>query len=162
MTLLENIDLTSSPELQDRVNKNTLTISDHLILALANFTAALLPTCETYVGAQQQDVDTPAVFVDYYDIRNSQKLIDTDEFLFGIEITYIPSEPTATYEMQNVIFTIQQNLFRLKSDIGVFSCYDKDSDITDGLAHVTGTVTVGEMTINNSPLIQTIDKELIA
>jgi hypothetical protein len=160
MILLSNIDLTTPPELAGRLSQNKLTIADHLILTLANFTAALFPDYTTYIGAQQQGVETPALFVDFYDIKNSQKLIDTDEFQFGIEITYVPTDQTKTYEMQNAIFTIQQSLFRLESDIGVFSCYDKDSDITDGLAHITGTITVNEIEVNNSPLIQEANQNI--
>jgi hypothetical protein len=160
MELASNIDLTTQPELADRLSQGKLTIADHLILTLASFTSALFPDYTTYIGAQQQGVKTPALFVDFYDIKNNQKLIDTDEFQFGIEITYVPSDQTKTYEMQNAIFTIQQNLFQLTSDIGVFSCYDKDSDITDGLAHVTGTVTVGEIIVDNSPLIQIANQNI--
>lgn len=125
---------------------------------MANFTAALFPTMITYIGAQQQAVDPPAVFVDYYDIKNSQKLADTSEYTFGIEITYVPPDRTGTYEMQNAIFTILQGLTKLESDIGVFSCYDKDSDITDDLAHVTGTVSVREINPDTADIIQTADQ----
>ena len=160
MALNENIDLGQSPELLDRITANTLTIADHLILSLANFTTTLFPNYFTYVGAQQQAVTGPALFVDYYDIKNSQRLINTDEFSFGIEITYVPTDHKATYEMQNAIFTIQQNLSKLESDIGVFSCYAKDSDITDGLAHVTGIVSVWEVAAPTDPLIQTAEQNV--
>lgn len=158
MELLPNILI--SDELNAKVEAGTLTISDHLILALANFTAALLPNATTYTEMQQQSVDVPAVFVDYYDMKNSKRLSDTSEYTFGIEITYVPKKQTNTYELQSAIFTILQSLETLNSDIGTFSCYDKDSDITDGLAHVTGTVSVGEITLPTDPIIKTA-KELI-
>lgn len=135
-----------------------MTVSDHLLTSLANFTATLFPDAETYIGAQQQAVDVPAVFVDYYDIKNSQRLIDTTEYTFGIEITYVPKNRISTYELNSAIYTIQQALGKLDSDIGTFSCYDKDSDITDDLAHVTGVVTVSDITVKTDPIIQTADQ----
>lgn len=131
-----------------------MTIADHLLLSLANFTASLFPDTMTYIGAQQQAVDPPAVFVDYYDMKNSQRLSNTSEYSFGVEITYVPTDRTSTYEMQNAIFTILRGLTKLESDIGVFSCYDKDSDITDDLAHVTGIVSVHEFIPDTADIIQ--------
>lgn len=142
----------------DKLAAGTLTIADHLLLSLANFTAALFPNMMTYIGAQQQAVQAPAVFVDYYDIKNSQRLANTSEYSFGIEITYVPTNRTSAYEMQNAIFTILQGLTKLESDIGVFSCYDKDSDITDDLAHVTGIVSVYELTPDTTDIIQTANQ----
>jgi len=147
--------------LQARMDANTLTIADHVLLSLANFTAALFSTMKTYIGSQVQSVTKPAVWVSFYSQKNSKKLIDTDEFTFGIEITYLPSTDTKNdMEINHAIFLLLQNLETLQSDIGTFSCYDKDSDITDGLGHVTGIVAVGEIALPTDPIINTA-KELI-
>jgi len=156
ITLADNIIV--SVDLQAKIEANTLTISDHLLLALASFTAALYPTAMTYTETQQQAVDGPALFVDYYDIKNSQRLIDTTEFTFGFTITYVPKNQISSYELTSAIYLIQQSLGKLESDIGTFSIYDKDSDTTDGLAHVTGTVSVSDITVKTDPYIITADQ----
>lgn len=152
MELLENIIIPQS--LQDAIDTGTLSISDHLLLAAAQFTAGLFPAAETYIGSQQQTVDTPALFVDYYSLTNQKRLAPTSEYEFGLEITYVPADQLDRRELQNAIFLIQQNLDRLKSEIGLFRCFSKDSDITDGLAHVTGAVSVWETDVPTDPIIE--------
>ena len=158
MELLENITIPQS--LADSIDAGTLTISDHLLLAAAQFTAALFPTAETYIGSQRQAVHAPALFVDYYSMPNQKRLVPTSEYEFGLEITYVPIDSLDRRELQNAIFTIQQNLDRLESDIGAFRCFSKDSDITDGLAHVTGAVSVWETDVPEDPIIVQADQNI--
>lgn len=155
MDLLENIIIPRS--LADSIEAGTLTISDHLLLAAAQFTAALFPAAETYIGSQQQDVGTPALFVDYYSLTNQKRLAPTSEYEFGLDITYVPADQLDRRELQNAIFLVQQNLDRLDSDSGTFRCFSKDSDITDGLAHVTGVVSVWETAVPDDPIIEEAD-----
>lgn len=159
MVLLENIIIDQYA--QDKIDLNKLNIADHLLLTLANFTAELFPNATTYVGSQQQAVEAPALFVDFYSINHNQKVIDLTEYEFGIEITYVPKDELSKFEMNSAILTIQQNLYKLQSDIGEFVCYNKSSDITDGSAHVTGTIKALEITLPNEDIIQTANKELI-
>ncbi len=159
MVLAHNI--TIDRYMKDKIDADSLQIPDHLLLALASYTAALYPLATTYVGAQQQGVDLPAVFVDYYSINHQQRLADTSEYEFGIEITYIPTKPRSSAELANAVFTIQQSLHLLPSKIGEFTCYSKSSDITDGIAHVTGIVRISEADIPTDPIIINADKELI-
>lgn len=158
MELLENITIPQS--LADSIDAGTLTISDHLLLAAAQFAAALFPAAETYIGSQQQAVEAPALFVDYYSLTNQKRLAPTSEYEFGLEITYVPADSLDRRELQNAIFLIQQNLDRLESDIGAFRCFSKDSDITDGLAHVTGTVSVWETDVPTDPIIEFADQNI--
>lgn len=158
MVIASNIQMTD--ELALRVDSGTLTISDYLLLSLGNFTAALFPAAITYTETQQQAVEGPALFVDYYDIKNSQRLIDSTEYTFGFEITYVPQNRISSYELNSAIFTIEQSLKKLTSDIGTFSVYDKASDITDDLAHVTGVVSVKEITPDTADVIRTANQEI--
>lgn len=147
--------------LQQRMDNNTLTIADHLLLSLANFTATLFPAMKTYIGAQVQNVTPPAVWVDFYDQKNSARLVNESEYALGVEVTYLPSSATKnTAELNHAVFLLLQNLGWLESDIGPFGVYDKNSDITDGLAHVTGMVTVRELTIPDDPVINKAQKEV--
>lgn len=159
MELLENITIPQS--LADSINAGTLTISDHLLLAAAQFTAALFPTAEIYIGSQQQAVEAPSLFVDYYSLTNQKRLAPTSEYEFGLEITYVPADSLDRRELQNAIFLVQQNLDRLESDVGTFRCFSKDSDITDGLAHVTGIVSVWETEAPDGPIIERADQNII-
>ena len=156
--MLENIIIDQFT--QNKIDGGSLNIADHLLLTLANFTAELFPNTTTYVGSQQQAVEAPALFVDFYSIDNRQKVIDLFEYEFGIEITYIPQDEHSTVELNNAIFTIQQSLHKLQSEIGEFVCYDKSSDITNGLAHVTGTIRALEIDLPTEAIIQIADKEL--
>lgn len=158
MELLENI--TISQLLQDSIDAGTLTISDHLLLAAAQFTATLFPAAETYIGSQQQAVEAPALFVDYYSLTNQKQLTPTSEYEFGLEITYVPADSLDRREIQNAIFLIQQNLDWLESDIGTFRCFSKDSDVTDGLAHVTSIVSVWETEAPDNPIIEHADQNI--
>lgn len=161
MTYLDNIHWDKS--LQARMDGGTLTVADHLLLSLANFTAGLLPSMTTYIGAQVQNVHPPAAFVDFYDQHCSAKLKNIIEYEFGAEITYLPSKETKnTDELNHAVFLLLQSLDKLTSDIGTFRCYDKNSDITDGIAHVTSLVSIRvETTSDADPIITTADKELI-
>lgn len=158
MELLENIIIPQS--LADSIEAGTLTISDYLLLAAAQFTAALFPTATTYIGSQQQAVESPALFVDYYSLTNQKRLAFTSEYEFGLEITYVPADRLDRRELQSAIFVIQQNLERLKSDIGYFRCFSKDSDITDGLAHVTGIVSVSEIDPDTADIIEAANQNI--
>lgn len=155
MELLENVTIPQS--LADSIEAGTLTISDHLLLAAAQFTAALFPAAETYIGSQQQAVETPALFVDYYSLTGQKRLASTAEYEFGLEITYVPVDKLDRRELQNSVFLIEQGLDRLGSDIGTFRCFSKDSDITDGLAHVTGVVSAWEVDAPDDPIIKEAD-----
>ena len=159
MVLLENIIIDQYT--QNKIDLNKLNIADHLLLTLANFTAELFQNVTSYVGSQQQAVETPALFVNFYSIDNRQKVIDLSEYEFGIEITYVPQNELSTVELNVAVFQIQQNLYKLQSDIGEFICYNKSSDITDGLAHVTGTIKALEITLPNEDIIKIANKELI-
>lgn len=158
MELLKNITIPQS--LADSIEAGTLTISDHLLLAAAQFTAALFPAAETYIGSQQQAVEAPALFVEYYSLTNQKRLAPTSEYEFGLEITYVPADNLDRRELQNAIFLIEQNLDRLESDAGIFRCFSKDSDITDGMAHVTGTVSVWETDVPADPIIERADQNI--
>lgn len=148
--------------LKKRMDTGQLTIADHLLLSLANFTASLFPTMKTYIGAQVQNVSPPAVWVDFYDQKNSARLVNESEYALGVEVTYLPSTATKnTDELNHAVFLLLQNLDRLESDIGPFRVYDKNSDITDGLAHVTGMVAVRELTIPDDPVINKAQKEVL-
>lgn len=158
MVLADNIIIPRS--LQNSIDRGTLTISDHLLLALAGFAAGLFPDAEIYIGAQQQEVNLPAVFVDYYSLTNQKRLTDMSEYRFGLDITYVPTDRLNRHELQDAIFRIQQNLDSLQSPIGPFVCYSKDSDTTDDLAHVTGIVSVWEQTASNGEIIQQADQTI--
>jgi len=148
--------------LQQRMGAGTLMIADHLLFSIANFTAGLFPSMKTYIGAQVQNVSPPAVWVDFYDQKNSARLAHESEYSFGVEVTYLPSSTTKnTDELNHAVFLLLQNLDRLESDVGPFRVYDKDSDITDGLGHVTGMVSVRELTAPDGEIIQKAQKEVI-
>lgn len=158
MELLDNVVIDEFT--QGKIELGKLNIADHFLLSLANFTAELFPTAATYVGAQQQAVEAPALFVDYYSIDNIQQLDNRTVYELGFEITYVPEDELSRLELNSAIFDIQQNVYKIQSDIGEFTCYEKASDITDGLAHVTGIVKAWELGLPNEPIIQIADKEV--
>lgn len=160
MVLADNIIIPWS--LQNSIDQDTLTISDQLLLAAAGFAAQLFPTAEVYIGAQQQEVNLPAVFVDYYSLTNQKRLTDMSEYRFGLDVTYVPENRLNRHELQDAVFRIQQSLDSLKSPIGPFACYSKDSDTTDDLAHVTGIVSVWEQASPNGEIIQQADQTIKA
>lgn len=150
MQLLKNITIPQS--LRITIENGTFTVSDHLMLAAAQFTAALFPNATIYIGSQQT-VNAPALFIDYCSITNQKRLKLTTEYEFGLKITYVPADGSDCRELQNAIFLLEQNLDRLESEIGVFRCFSKHSVITDGLAHVTGTIKVWETDVPDDPII---------
>ena len=60
--------------------------------------------------------------------------------------------------MENVIFKITQEMGWLEYGL---ICYSTQGDITDGIAHITGELSVYELFIPEDPMIQIADKELI-
>lgn len=158
MTLLENIIIDQYT--QGKIDTGALSISDHVLLSLANFCATLYPAATVYIGAQQQEVETPALFVDFYSMTNQQKLADTSNYAFGFVITYVPSDKLSAAELNGAIFTIQQALYKIPSELGELVCYSKNGDITDGLANVTGSITVREIDKGTDPMIQIAEQEL--
>lgn len=150
-------------ELQNQIDANALGISGHVLLALANVAAGLFPDFKVYIGAQQQGVKPPALFVDFYSMSNQKRLADTSVYEFGFEITYIPKDEKSSAELSRAVFLLEQNLETVTSDTGNFQCYEKGSDFTDRLAHVTGIITAWEKTVpddSDGPVIQHAEKEL--
>lgn len=158
MDLLENV--VAGQYLVNKKDSGTLTLSDHVLLALANFCAGLYPAATVYVGAQQQKVERPALFVDFYSITNQQRLVATSSYAFGFVVTYVPANKLSAAELGGAIFTLQQSLTKIPSDIGELICYSKSGDVTDQLANVTGVINVGEVDEPTDPIITTAEQEL--
>ena len=157
MTLLENCIFDQF--LQDKIDADMLTTADHVLLSLMNFCATLFPATTVYIGAQQH-AELPALFVDFYSITNQRRLAATSNYAFGFTITYVPTDKLSAAELNGAIFTIEQNLHQIQSDIGELLCYSKSGDITDGLANVTGIINVGERDEPTDPMIEHAEQEL--
>lgn len=149
-----------NPSFNARRLSSTLTIADHLLLGAAAVMANLFPTMKVDIGNRKSGVNPPELAVNFYQQQNSKRLADTDEFTFGLEITYIPKDSTDRAEISHAIFLLLQNLDVIPSDIGTFRLYNKDSDMTDGLGHVTGNVMVLEILPDDSAIIQEAEKEV--
>lgn len=147
-------------EMQNQITSNNLGISGHVLLALANFAAGLFPKSTVYLGAQQQGVKPPALFVRLYSIANQKRLEDISVYEFGFEITYIPKDEKSSAELSRAAFLLEQNLDAIPSGVGEFRCYEKGSDFTDRLTHVTGIITAWEKAVPDGPVIQHAEKEL--
>ncbi len=158
MELLSNIVIDQYT--QGKIDTEMLSLSDHVLLALANFCAGLYPFATVYVGAQQQKVERPALFVDFYSITNQQRLAATSDYAFGFVVTYVPANKLSAQELSGAIFTLQQSLTKIPSDIGELVCYSKSGDVTDQLANVTGVINVGEIDEPTDPIITTAEQEL--
>ena len=156
--MLENIII--DQYLQDKIDSKALTVSDHLLLALADFTATLFPAFTTYVGAQQQGVEPAAVWIDYYNVSSQKRLDGAKCFDFGVEITYWPKNPLSSAELTNAIYMIEENLNVLHSDIGQFLCYSTSADITDGIAHIIANITAQVEEVECGPFIKIATKEV--
>ncbi|QAT48587.1 hypothetical protein EQM14_01645 [Caproiciproducens sp. NJN-50] len=149
-----------NPSLNARRLASTLTIADNLLIGTAVVMANLFPTMKVDIGNRKSGVSPPELAVNLYQQQNSKRLADTDEFTFGLEITYIPKDSTDRAEISHTIFLLLQNLDVIPSDIGTFRMLDKSSDITDGLGHVTGNVTAWEILPDDSAIIQKATKEV--
>lgn len=132
-----------------------------MLLALAKYTATLYPEIITYTETRQQAVDGAAIFVEFYSIGNAARLINSSEYTFGIQITYVPENRISSYELNSALFAIESSLRVLESDIGTFYVYNKSSDITDDLAHVTGTVSVRVYEPDTADIINKANQDLI-
>ena len=149
-----------NPKLNARRLSGTLTLADHVQIGAAAFLARLFPTSKVDVGNRKSGVHPPEIGVNLYDQSNNKRQADTDEFSFGMEITYIPEESTDRAEINHALFLILQGLDVLQSDVGTFRCYSKNSDITDGLGHVTATVKATEQQPDTAPIIQKAETEV--
>ena len=157
MQLSEKVKIPQS--LQNAMENGALTISDHLMLAAAQLTAALFPDAGIYIGLPQTAV-APAFFIDYDSVANKKRLRLTSEYEFVLKITYVPVGGSDRRELQNTIFLLEQSLDRLQSEIGIFRCYSKNSSIADGLCQVTGTVKVWETDVPDDPIIGHADQNI--
>lgn len=149
-----------NPKLNARRLAGTLTLADHVQIGAAAVLAGLFPALKTDVGNKTSGVHPPELFVRLYDQSNSKRQADTDEFSFGLEITYIPGDSTDRAEINHTLFLVLQGLDVLQSDVGTFRCYSKASDITDGLGHVTTTVRATEQQPDTAPIIQKAETEV--
>lgn len=149
-----------NPKLNARRKADTLTLADHVQIGAAAVLAGLFPGSKIDIGNRTSGVHLPELAVRLYDQSNSKRLADTDEFSFGLEITYIPDDSTDRAEINHALFLILQSLDVLQSDVGTFRCYSKASDITDGLGHVTTTVRATEQQPDTAPIIQKAETEV--
>lgn len=149
-----------NPKLNTRRLTDTLTLADHVQIGAATALAGLFPTPKVALGNRTSGVNPPELSVNLYGQSNSKRLADSDEFSFGLEVTYIPEDTADRAEINHVLFLILQGLDVLQSDAGTFRCYNKSSDITDSLGHVTADVRVLETRPDTSPIIQTAETEV--
>lgn len=148
--------------LKNRIDSNTLRLSDYVLLTLANSTAECLPNGKVYIVGKQQGVIPPAAFVSLYSLENNRKLKGTSEYSFGFELSYVPEDWISTAELTGFAFDVEQLLSDdLESEIGKFSVYETDYGITDQIAHVTGTIRALEITVPDGEIINTATKGLI-
>lgn len=157
MQLSEKITIPQS--LRNAMDNATLTIFDHLMLSVAQLTAALFPDATVDIGSPQTAV-APAFFVDYGSVSNKRRLKTTSEYEFGLKITYVPVDGTDRRELQNTMFLLEQSLDQLESEIGIFRCFSKTSIVEEGLAHVTGTVKVWETDVPDDLMIEHADQNI--
>lgn len=150
-----------NPALNARRKAGELTLADNVLIAVATYTAVLFPTMKTYIGNRISGADPPEIEVNLYQQSNSKRLANTDEFTFGVEITYSPENSFDRSEISHAIFLILQGLDTVSSGIGTFRCTDKNSDMTDCLGHVTANVTAWEIQPDTSPIIQKAESEVI-
>ncbi|MDR2932887.1 MAG: hypothetical protein LBV27_07240 [Oscillospiraceae bacterium] len=146
--------------LNERIKSGKTTLLDNLLIALANFTTGLFPDITTYIGAQSQGAETPSIWIDCYDLNTQRKLGSTDRHDFGAEITYWPEDQAANTEITNVVFMIADSLNTVSHTENIFTCYTKESDITDNVGHVVCNFYAYQQTIADDPLIRIADKEL--
>ncbi len=147
--------------LMGRINAGTLTIADHLRLYLADFLAGMFPDQTVYTERQKQGTILPGWFVRIFDFVHQKQLSDTAKYTFGFELTYFPLDYLSNSELTNAVFLVLQNLEYLDGEIGPFSFYRLQSDITDGVAHVVGDTSACEINLPVGETIQQADKELI-
>mgnify|MGYP000846012272 CR=1 FL=1 len=133
-----------NPALAARRKAGTLTLADHVLLAIACFTARLFPGCRTDIGNRMSGVYPPEIGVNLYKQSSRKMLADTSVHTFGAEITYIPKNSDDRAEISTAIFSILQNLESVEDDARAFRCRNKASDMTDGLGHVTADISVVE------------------
>lgn len=155
MILQPNITL--DEQVCELIKQNTLSIVDRIKLTLANFVAELYPSNEVYINANQQGANPPCFFVDLFEVSKRKMLGESAKYEVGFTISYIPSNPLSDTELHNVIFKMQQHI----TDITDYQIYNVNSDITDQIANITGTITVLEANIKEDPIIIKASKELI-
>lgn len=142
-----------NPALNARRKAGALTLADNVLIGIAAFTAEIFPSSKTDIGSRKSGVHPPEVVVNLYQQANSKRLANTDEFTFGVEVSYIAKDPTDKAEINDAIFQILQSLDIIQSDVGTFRCRDKNSSITDGIGHVTANVSAWEIQPDDAPVI---------
>ncbi|MBC8546458.1 hypothetical protein H8711_05860 [Clostridiaceae bacterium NSJ-31] len=146
--------------MQDGITASRLNISDHLKLALGNRLAELFPACSVYLSPQQQGVDTPAVFVSFYNLANGKRIGRLSEYEFGVEIAYLARSELDQTELWGAVFLIEQQISAVDSEIGGFTCYDKNGEVLENTAQVTAAFRADELTVDDGELITKAEKEL--
>lgn len=134
-----------NPALATRRKADALTLEDNVLISVAAAVAAVFPDCKVDIGNRKSGVKPPELGINLYGQTNRQMLADTSQYRFSVEIAYIPADSADRAEINHALFLLL-SLDRLDSDIGTFRLRDKASDTTDNLGHVTGTVTVTELT----------------
>lgn len=146
--------------MQDRITVSKLNITDYLKLALGDRLAELFPACSVYLSPQQQGVDVPAVFVNFYSLSNSKRIGRLSEYGIGVEIAYLVRSELDQTELWDAVFLIEQQLDTVDSKIGGFTCYDKNGEVLENTAQVTAIIRADELTVDDGELITKAEKEL--
>lgn len=148
-------------QLKSKLDSSTLDPSDVIMLELGNFLAETFPKAKVYLGGQQQGIQRPSCFVNLYSIHSEKRMENTGEYEFGFDLAYLPENDNVSSPEMNAAIYQMETLESFQSDLGVFSCYSKDSNVTDGIAHISGIVRMWEQKVNTDPVIQHVNKEMI-
>ena len=160
MQLNQNIRI--APALAERIRAEQLNSVDLFRLSAAE---SLSKSFEipTYLIAQQQTKPImqapPALFVQVFDLQRAKLLNDERRWNLGVNVAYVSKEPDAEEEQLDAAVQIMNMMESIPPIVGEYPyrMYNVKTQRIDGIVNITGTLSVCELTLDTSPLIQIAD-----
>lgn len=156
MTLNSNVILDAVTK--QKLLENQLDTSGLLLVALADHLAQSFVGCSVYLGAVQDGAQAPALFAEWIGAETGRLLGESKLHKLNFAVSYRPQDAQSPIELGAAALRMQQAITKLPNGEGELTCHGTKTEITAGLAKLTGQVVLYEQGTDNNPIIES--KEL--
>lgn len=152
--------------LAKRITEKSINCTDLLKLSAAQMLCKTFEGVKVCLVPQQQTAPIlqkpPAIFVQIFEMKRKKLLNAEKRWEMGVNIAYLSEERNAESEQLEAIAKIMDAVESFPTLGGQYPyrMYNVESCIVDGIANITGTVSVCELDEDESPLIRIADQNV--
>lgn len=154
--------------LANQIDDNKLNCIDCFQLSAAEQLCKEFPELPVVLVPQQQSMpimqSPPAIFVQVFRVQRAKRLDGFMEWTLAANFAYISKDANATSKQQDASIRIMDSIERINPIAGVsspYTIYNAQSKTVDGIVNITGTVSVWEQRMDDTPLIQYAETNII-